>query len=71
MQKVSEELFDVRKLERFLHEGILTQAQVDEYLANLEDCADNSEVSSVHMVSHHSGRRVYVTDEDRHEDEEG
>jgi hypothetical protein len=61
-QNLSEDLFDLRKRERFLHEGVLTQEQVDAYLASLEDCADNAEISGVQMVSH--GRsRSYVSAE--------
>jgi hypothetical protein len=71
MPKISEEMFDVRKLERFLNEGMLTPEQVEEHLASLEDCADNVETSTVHMVTHHTGRRIVSSDEDRHEEEEG
>ena len=37
MPKISEEMFDVRKLERFLNEGMLTPAQVEEHLASLQE----------------------------------
>jgi hypothetical protein len=47
-----EDIFDVRKRERFLQEGLLTQDQVDAYLSSLEDCADNMETSAIQMVSH-------------------
>jgi hypothetical protein len=55
-EKLPEEIFDVRKRERFLQEGLLSQEQVDAYLNSLEDCADNADYSSVQMISHARGR---------------
>lgn len=71
MTKPDEETFDVRKLERFLSEEILTQAQVDEHLAGLEDCADNAEISNVHMTTSRTGRRFVSSEEETRDDEEG
>ena len=55
-EKLPEEIFDVRKRERFLQEGLLKPDQVEAYLDGLEDCADNADYSSVQMISHARGR---------------
>lgn len=68
---VPEDLFDVRKRERFLQEGLLTQDQVDAYLASLEDCADNAEVSGVQMVSHGRSRSYVSAEGHATEEDEG
>lgn len=68
-QPLPEDIFDVRKRERFLQEGLLTQEQVDAYLATLEDCAENAEQSAVQMTSHRTGR-VFVSAEDHGPEED-
>ena len=52
------ELFDLRNLERYFAEGKLTKEQYDAHLADLEDSADNADVSSVQMLSHRRVRRM-------------
>lgn len=70
-QTLPEDIFDVRKRERFLQEGLLTQEQVDAYLASLEDCGENAEQSGVQMVSHTRGRVFVSADEGGQEEDEG
>jgi hypothetical protein len=69
MSQIPEDMFDVRKIERFLHEGLLTQDQVDAWLAGLEDCSANQETSSVQMIAHERASRVHFVD-DGHRGEE-
>lgn len=71
MSQISEDMFDVRKIERFLSEGLLTQEQVDAWLAGLEDCSANQETSSVQMIAHERARRVHFSDDHRADEDEG
>ena len=68
---LSEDLLDVRKRERFLHEGLISQEQVDAYLASLEDCADNADYSGVQMVSHGRSRSYVSAEGHGREEDEG
>ena len=71
MSDINEEMFDVRKLERFVQEGRLTQAQVDEFIGGLEDCSANAEKSSIQMIAHDRSRRINLDDEGGQEEDEG
>ncbi len=69
MPKITEDMFDVRKIDRFLAEKELTPAQVEEYLAGLEDCSENAEQSGIQMVAHDRSRRAVMSEEGQEEDE--
>lgn len=72
MPHVAEELFDVRKIDRMIHEGLVTREQYEKYLADLEDCAADADESSIRMTGHDRGGRAQTLgEEQRHEDEEG
>jgi hypothetical protein len=71
MSQIPEEMFDVRKLERFVQEGLLTREQVDTWLSGLEDSAANSEQSSIQMVAHDRNRRILIAEEGGQEEDEG
>lgn len=49
-------LFDTRVRERNLARGIITAEEVAAYLAELEDCSGNAEMSRV-VVQHTTGYR--------------
>lgn len=51
------ELFDIRHIDRFLEEGKVTPEAYQAYLASLEDCAEDSEVSSVRFIASDPTRR--------------
>ncbi|MDP2314065.1 MAG: hypothetical protein Q8P41_14280 [Pseudomonadota bacterium] len=70
MSKINEAMFDVRHIERYLQEGMVTQAQYDEYVAGLEDCAENSEQSAIQMVAHDRNRRVIISEDGPQEEDE-
>jgi hypothetical protein len=71
MPQFEEEVFDVRKLERALQEKSLTPAEVEAWLAGLEDCSANAETSHVQMIAHDRTRRALVSDEGGQEEDEG
>lgn len=72
MPHVTEELFDVRKIDRLIHEGVVTREQYEKHLASLEDCAADAEESSIRMTGHdRGGRTTTLGEEQRHEEEEG
>jgi hypothetical protein len=71
MSIIAEEMFDTRKIERFLQEGKITPEQYEAHLASLEDCADNTDTSHVNMVGHNRGRRIDRGDESPVEEDEG
>jgi hypothetical protein len=58
MSKLSEEIFDLRTLERYLNDGTLTREQYEEYLAGLEDCASNADTAAAQMVAYRRSRRT-------------
>ncbi len=68
MPSVPEAMFDLRVVERHIHEGRVTQAEYDTFLSGLEDSASNVETSSVSLVTHVRSRVVQA---DVAEDEEG
>ena len=70
MPKIPEEMFDVRKLDRFVAEGILSRADVDAHLESLEDCAADADQSSVLMIGH-ARHRGDGSGDGSHEDDEG
>ncbi len=70
-QTLPEDIFDVRKRERFLQEGLLTQEQVDAYLSTLEDCSADVDTSNVQMISHTRSRTFLSADEGGPEEDEG
>jgi ribulose bisphosphate carboxylase small subunit len=72
MPKVTEDLFDVRRIERALAEGHITPEQVQKHLESLEDCAGDAEESSIRMVAYDRSRRVeHAGGEAQHEEDEG
>lgn len=71
MSKITEDMFDVRRIDRYLAEGALTEDQVKEHLAGLEDCAENAEPSAIQMVAHDRNRRVVISEEGGQEEDEG
>lgn len=71
MPKLPEEMFDTRKTERYLSEGIITQAQLDEHLAGLEDCSADVDKSHIQMTAHARSRRFEPTEDTSAEEDEG
>jgi hypothetical protein len=65
----NEELFDIRKVERLVNDGTLTQDQVDAYLAALPDDADAVEISTVQMVRYDRSRASHGEEGSTEEDE--
>ncbi|MDP2309541.1 MAG: hypothetical protein Q8P18_26195 [Pseudomonadota bacterium] len=78
MSKINDEMFDLRHSERYLQEDRDKPASeqkylkaLTEYLANLEDCSDNVEQSSIVMVAHDRHRRVVYSEEGVQDEDEG
>lgn len=78
MSKINEETFDLRHSERFLQEDREKPAaeqhylkDLTEHLANLEDCSDNVEQSTIVMVAHNRHRRPVYTEEGGQDEDEG
>lgn len=73
MPNVSEELYDVRKIDRLIAEGIVTREQYDAYLASLEDCAADADESNLRFTVHDRGHRggIGVDLDHRHDEDEG
>ncbi|MDO9280496.1 MAG: hypothetical protein Q7U06_01205 [Pseudomonadota bacterium] len=71
MSKLNEEMFDVRHLDRYLAEKVVTSAQLEEHLAGLEDCSENLEQSAIQMVAHDRHRRVVFSEEGGQDEDEG
>jgi len=71
MSKLNEDMFDVRKIDRFLAEGEITPEQVQAHLDSLEDCSDNMETSAIQMVGHDRSRRAVHSEEGGQEEDEG
>jgi hypothetical protein len=70
MSKISEVMFDVRNIERFLAEGEVTPEQVQAHLDGLEDCSDNMETSAIQMIGHERSRRAVSSEEGGQEEDE-
>lgn len=60
--------FDTRVIERFLAEGRVTREEYEAFLATLEDCEADADVSSVKFVATASSRGPW-TDAGPEEDE--
>ena len=69
-KQLNEDMFDVRRIDRYLAEGALTQEDVKAYLDSLEDCSDNVETSGVQMVAHDRSRRALSSEEGGQEEDE-
>jgi hypothetical protein len=63
-----EDLFDLRKIERFLTEGKVTREQYDAYVAAQEDCSGNMETSKIAFIN--NDRYRGVTNSQHHDDDE-
>ncbi len=48
---IDDRLFDVRLRARRLNKELITKEQEEAFLAGLEDCSDNLEISEVHLES--------------------
>lgn len=57
MSQLPLHMYDVRHIERFLAEGKVTREQYEAFLAEIEDCSENLEKSSVRFIS--TDRRAY------------
>jgi hypothetical protein len=50
MANKPEHLYDQRTLKRNLDRGLITQAEVDARLAELEDCAEHAQPANVRFI---------------------
>ncbi|MFZ5476581.1 MAG: hypothetical protein ACOZNI_07380 [Myxococcota bacterium] len=71
MTKINEDLLDLRRVERAIHEGHLTAEQYQKHLDSLEDCAADAEESNVRMVAYDRSRRVEHGGDGQPEEDEG